>query len=224
MSRRNLSLVSCLLVPIPALAQTSDIDPVNKFSWQENCGWMDWRDAGSATQGARDRLTFLAGFVWCENVGWVNLGDGTPGGAGSYTNASATDFGVNVAGDGALSGFAWGENIGWVNFAGGALASPPQPARIDLAAERLRGYAWAENIGWINLDLATAGEFVKRTCYANCDASTTPPILNVQDFACFLNAFAAGDPYANCDRSTTSPALNVQDFACFLNRFASGCP
>jgi hypothetical protein len=33
-------------------------------------------------------------------------------------------------------------------------------------------------------------------CYPNCDASTTPPILNVQDFSCFLNAFASGETYA----------------------------
>ena len=61
-------------------------------------------------------------------------------------------------------------------------------------------------------------------CYANCDGSTTPPILNVNDFACFLNKFAAGDPYANCDNLTTAPVLNVIDFACFLNQFAAGCP
>jgi hypothetical protein len=61
-------------------------------------------------------------------------------------------------------------------------------------------------------------------CYANCDRSTIPPALNVADFACFLNAFAAGLAYANCDRSTTPPTLNVQDFACFLNQFAAGCP
>jgi hypothetical protein len=29
-------------------------------------------------------------------------------------------------------------------------------------------------------------------CYANCDGSTTDPVLNVLDFACFLNRFAAG--------------------------------
>ena len=29
-------------------------------------------------------------------------------------------------------------------------------------------------------------------CYPNCDNSTTPPILNVADFTCFLNRFAAG--------------------------------
>ena len=63
-----------------------------------------------------------------------------------------------------------------------------------------------------------------RWCFANCDCSAASPTLNVLDFACFLNRYAAGDPYANCDGSTTPPVLNVLDFACFLNRFATGCP
>jgi len=60
--------------------------------------------------------------------------------------------------------------------------------------------------------------------YANCDHSTTPPVLNVNDFTCFLNKFAAGDSAANCDGSSTAPILNVNDFTCFLNKFAVGCP
>jgi hypothetical protein len=60
-------------------------------------------------------------------------------------------------------------------------------------------------------------------CYANCDGSTTEPVLNVADFSCFLGKFAAGDPYANCDGSTTEPVLNVADFSCFLAKFAAGC-
>ncbi len=60
-------------------------------------------------------------------------------------------------------------------------------------------------------------------CYANCDGSTTSPCLNVLDFGCFLNAFAANNPYANCDHSTTPPVLNVLDFGCFLHKFAGGC-
>jgi hypothetical protein len=60
-------------------------------------------------------------------------------------------------------------------------------------------------------------------CYANCDGSTTEPVLNVADFSCFLSKFAAGDPYANCDGSTTEPVLNVADFSCFLGKFAAGC-
>jgi hypothetical protein len=66
--------------------------------------------------------------------------------------------------------------------------------------------------------------FTGGPCYANCDNSTQPPILNVLDFQCFLNRFAANDPYANCDNSTVAPTLNVLDFGCFLNRFAAGCP
>jgi hypothetical protein len=61
-------------------------------------------------------------------------------------------------------------------------------------------------------------------CYANCDDSTTAPVLNVADFTCFLQRFAAGESYANCDQSTTVPVLNVADFTCFLQSFASGCP
>jgi hypothetical protein len=62
------------------------------------------------------------------------------------------------------------------------------------------------------------------SCYANCDESTVAPILNVNDFICFSNRFAADDPYANCDASTVVPVLNVNDFTCFLNKYATGCP
>ena len=60
-------------------------------------------------------------------------------------------------------------------------------------------------------------------CYANCDGSTAPPILNVNDFICFQAKFAAGDSYANCDGSTAAPVLNINDFICFQGRFAAGC-
>ncbi|MFN0131699.1 MAG: hypothetical protein ACKVW3_04075 [Phycisphaerales bacterium] len=65
-------------------------------------------------------------------------------------------------------------------------------------------------------------------CYANCDSSTVLPFLNVNDFICFNENFAAGcsgQPvcYANCDQSTIPPILNVLDFVCFNNLFAAGC-
>lgn len=73
---------------------------------------------------------------------------------------------------------------------------------------------------------AGTGGVVSRivSCYANCDTSSTPPVLNVTDFQCFLNRFAANDPGANCDLSVASPVLNVNDFVCFMNKFAQGCP
>jgi serine protease AprX len=74
---------------------------------------------------------------------------------------------------------------------------------------------------------------VQAPCYANCDGSTVEPILNVQDFSCFINEYALAQQlplaqqipsYANCDGSTVEPILNIQDFTCFINQFALGCP
>jgi hypothetical protein len=61
-------------------------------------------------------------------------------------------------------------------------------------------------------------------CYANCDGSTAAPVLNIDDFVCFINRYSAGDPWANCDGSTAQPILNVDDFMCYLNHFVAGCP
>ena len=74
------------------------------------------------------------------------------------------------------------------------------------------------NVGIDNIAIMEGG------CYANCDGSTAAPILNVGDFVCFLNAYAAGQSTANCDGSTAAPVLNVGDFICFLNAYAAGCP
>jgi hypothetical protein len=60
-------------------------------------------------------------------------------------------------------------------------------------------------------------------CYANCDGSTQIPFLNVNDFVCFQQQFAAGNSVANCDGSTAVPVLNVDDFVCFQQAFAAGC-
>ncbi len=76
-----------------------------------------------------------------------------------------------------------------------------------------------EFLGTLTVSAACGG-----ACYANCDGSTAAPVLNVADFTCFLNRFAAGESYANCDGSTAAPVLNVADFTCFLQRFAAGCP
>lgn len=61
-------------------------------------------------------------------------------------------------------------------------------------------------------------------CYANCDQSTSPPLLTTNDFQCFLNKFASADSAANCDGSTNIPILTANDFQCFINAFAGGCP
>lgn len=61
-------------------------------------------------------------------------------------------------------------------------------------------------------------------CYPNCDGSTVAPVLNANDFQCFLNRVAEGSLYANCVGSTVNPVITSGDFQCFLNAFAYGCP
>jgi len=68
-----------------------------------------------------------------------------------------------------------------------------------------------------------AGSGTTAQCYANCDRSTTAPILNANDFICFQIQFVANSAYANCDQSTTPPIINANDFVCFLAKYATGC-
>jgi hypothetical protein len=96
---------------------------------------------------------------------------------------------------------------------------PPFPTSVSVLPMRFGNPASTGTIFWDDIAFTQTP-----SCYANCDASTSAPILNVNDFTCFLNQFAAGQSYANCDASTSAPILNVNDFTCFLNRFAAGCP
>lgn len=75
-----------------------------------------------------------------------------------------------------------------------------------------------------DFELSMLDTYINYSCYANCDNSTTAPVLTANDFQCYLNRFAAGDSYTNCDNSMIVPTLTANDFQCFLNKFAQGCP
>jgi hypothetical protein len=99
--------------------------------------------------------------------------------------------------------------------------------RIDPAAYSDSGMYDVVVTSACNIPVASARVPVQVTCaayYANCDGSTFTPILNVNDFICFLTKYAQGDSYANCDGSTIPPVLNVNDFICFQNKYITGCP
>ncbi len=100
-----------------------------------------------------------------------------------------------------------GDTVGGT-FALSSTIGQPDAGALTGGAFQITGGYWAGTIP---------------ACYANCDGSTVVPILNVNDFQCFLNKFAAADLYANCDNSTNPPVLNVNDFQCFLNKYAGGC-
>jgi hypothetical protein len=86
------------------------------------------------------------------------------------------------------------------------------------------GYFYASSFWEVGYDNLVISRVQGQACYSNCDASTASPVLNVADFTCFLQKYAAGEAYANCDGSTAAPVLNVADFTCFLQSYAAGCP
>jgi hypothetical protein len=141
----------------------------------------------------------------------------------------------NVDGRPVVVGGGWSAQLASSEFFGDLFWHPA----ADVAYE-MRSFAHDGNSEWlvkaggwngVHSTIVEAAE-IGIPCYANCDGSTTPPILNVDDFICFINDFAEGQAiphqqqithYANCDGSTTAPVLNVDDFTCFINAFARGC-
>lgn len=214
----TIAALACLALAGPALALPSNVDSVSKFSWSENCGWMNWRDADSAAQGVRILPAHLQGWVWAENIGWINTGNGNA----PYANTNNTNFGINVSPAGELSGFAWSENAGWINFSGGALAVPANPAMVDWTAERLRGLAWSESIGWINLDDAT--HFVQFTpaCPGDVDGDG---MVGLSDIAVLINNWTLTVPPAplNADQDADG-SVGIGDLAVVIQNWALICP
>jgi glucose/arabinose dehydrogenase len=155
----------------------------------------------------------------CITGGYVYRGQAIPGLRGTYLFADFEDhkfFSLYrplgaPAGANTVAGLR--ERTAELQLAGDAITQPVSFGE-DAAGEL---YILSFDTGAIYRVAATGA------CYPNCDGSTTPPMLNVLDFNCFLNRFVAADPYANCDGSTTAPVLNVLDFNCFLNAFTGGC-
>ena len=158
-----------------------DIHPEHKWAWSTNAGWINHQPAHGGVTVYGDHLE---GYAWAESLGWIRLGTHTGGGAHTYANTSATDYGVNRAGS-TLSGYAWSTNAGWVDFApthGGV--------SLDPATGELSGHAWGESIGWIRF----AGTAQDEAAYKV--AALTAPEFVVPLSAGF-NLVSLGEPSAN---------------------------
>jgi len=137
-----------------AFAATT-INPVNRFAYGANIGWVDWR--GDVANGAVIGEFVCSGYIYAANVGWIHLGDGSPANGVRYANNFATDVGVNHDGAGNLRGFAYGANIGWLNFTNrDATGATYEGPKVDLLTGRLSGYVYGANVGWISLSNAVA--------------------------------------------------------------------
>jgi hypothetical protein len=148
----SLALASSLpMVHSTFLQAATTIDPVNKYSYGANIGWVDCSGgSGQTVSGAVIGAYVCSGYIYSGNVGWINLGSGSPANGIQYQNNSPTDFGVNQDGLGHLRGYAYGANIGWVNFESNGAPT------IDMITGAMSGCVWSANCGWISLSNAVA--------------------------------------------------------------------
>jgi outer membrane protein assembly factor BamB len=68
-----------------------------------------------------------------------------------------------------------------------------QVLKIDKQSGASQGTVVLNGAGGMSTILASV-LVTSSPCYANCDGSTAQPVLNVADFTCFLQKFAAGCP------------------------------
>ncbi|MCA9279681.1 MAG: hypothetical protein H6815_09990 [Phycisphaeraceae bacterium] len=94
-------------------------------------------------------------------------------------------------------------------FSGGGAIGGVQVACLDMYSDA------ATDIFMDDVLVETDGA---APCYADCDGSGA---LNIFDYICFGNEYAAGNAYADCDGSGS---LNIFDYICFGNEYAAGCP
>jgi hypothetical protein len=86
-----------------------------------------------------------------------------------------------------------------VHIVGVRITRPYTAAVGGTVAEQLRQY----------VGNFTPSQPATPPCYANCDTSTTAPILNVEDFTCFINEFAAAQSLPHEQQLThTHPVSN----------------
>jgi hypothetical protein len=198
--------------------------------------WMDFHPAGTGG-------SLAYGIHGSQQVGIVKIGDHYQ--AGLWTGTPESWVNLHPPGAQESWGLAVhsGIQVGFVGIGGGARraslwrGTPGSWEDLSSYLSGSWGNTYAHDVWNDGVHIFVAGYGYNNVtggyeallwkspigCYANCDASTVAPVLNVADFACFLQRFAAGEPYANCDQSTTEPVLNVADFACFLQKFAAGC-
>jgi hypothetical protein len=145
--------------------------------------------------------------------------------SGSYNAQLASTSSYDQVGGNGTIAISGTLNVGLVG-----VFSPPVGSTYDI----ISGPTVTGTFSTVNLPTLSSGHIwfitygpnyvrLYATCYGNCDGSSTAPVLNANDFNCFLNKFAAGDGYANCDGSSVAPTLNANDFNCFLNSYAAGC-
>lgn len=111
-------------------AAIGTIDPVNKYAWSNNIGWINF---GCTDCNISITDTAITGHAWSKDYGWINF--------------NPTNGGVQNTTAGVLSGYAWGQSAGWINFTGASINSSGQ----------FTGTATGSIVGTINFSCTESG-------------------------------------------------------------------
>ncbi|MBF0405713.1 MAG: Ig-like domain-containing protein [Candidatus Riflebacteria bacterium] len=142
-SKDNSSTVYTVTV-VNGIPLNANIVGENKFSWSENCGWINFNPNNGGVSVHLGKNGHLRGFAWSENIGWVKFAASSA--VAPFENTTQTNWGVNLSTDGKLTGFAWSENAGWINF-----GATDGNAALNESTGFMTGFVWSENLGWIKL-------------------------------------------------------------------------
>lgn len=183
----------CFMLVSPLCGQ-STISPSERHAHAANAGWIDWRP--SSTDGVVVTETCLSGHAWAGNFGWILFGDGQPDNGHSYSNTSATDFGVNLESTGHLTGYAWSPNVGWIVF-----ESTHGNPKLDYQTGRITGHVWAPNIGWIELETPSSTLSTVSISLPDSDEDGIPDAYESRHF----------DSLKTADESTDADGDGVSD-------------
>ena len=204
------TLIFCVLgigISTSLLMADTTIDPLKRYAWGANTGWMDFGvDASGTSAGVIFGESYLSGFAYSSNTGWLNFGDGSPTNHFSYTNLGS-DHGVNHDGSGNLSGYAWSANTGWIYFSGASSSNEKRP-RVNLLTGAFSGYAYSGNTGWINL-----GTGILTTVSMASEDSDTDGISDQWEWSHFGGL---GTADANSD-SDSDGATDLDEYAAGTN-------
>ncbi len=168
MRKMRWTAVAWLAGTLAGQADHTGTDPVSKYAWAENAGWVNAAPTNAAQTvyvHFDGNAGWLSGYAWGENIGWIKMGADS---GGPYVNTASNNWGVNLASNGKLSGYAWGQNVGWITF-GPALCD----AAINTTNGAFSGHAWGENMGWISFS-GSSPDYGTRTMAFDAQPQGTP--------------------------------------------------
>ena len=196
LSDYNIQKESTLYLVLRLRGTSSNISDAEKYAWSESSGWVDFKPS---IGGVTVYLDHLEGTAWSDSIGWIKLGSHSGGGAYTYANTGATDWGVNRS-NGSLSGFAWSETSGWIDFnpSGGGVTVSSTTGALD-------GFAWSDALGWLHFRGTAANA-------ASYGVSYVLPVLTVNVIGTGTGAVASAPGGITCQKTDGTSAICSSGF------------